>query len=202
MKLDDETEDRIILAWMKAPEPKPTIDERLAKKLMRARQAHTFMVDEPVRRKVIAQLMLLYGTESGYSESTAERDLKNAERYFRSVSQHTARYMLGIELDALVESRIGAMHDRNWAAVAKLEESILKFLRQIEAEDLDKETLRRPVTRLLEFNPELLGVKRNAKLKERIVQELLKKETKDPVLRLLGAKDADFKEVDEDGPGD
>jgi len=199
MNLEDETEVRLIQLWMKAPDPKPHIAERLAEQLKRARQAHSFMVDEPVRRKVIPQLMLLYaGKDMRYSESTAERDIQYAERLFRTVSQHTAKYMMGLELDFLVESRIGAMHDRKWGEVARLEKVMLEFFKAIEAEDLDKETLRRPVIRLLKFEPEALGVKRNLKLKERIMEVLQKKKEKDPVQRMLGAIDAEFEETKTD----
>ena len=199
MKLTDETESRLILQWMQTPEPRPVLQNRLAKQLLRARQAHVFMTEEPVRRKTVQQLMLMFGGDGKkYSETTAERDIQYAERLFRSVSQHTAKYMLGIELDALVEARIGAIHDRKWGEVARLGKVILEYLKQLEAEDLDKETLRRPVTRLLLFEPEALGVKRRPGLRERILEALDKKKMKDPVLKLLGthdATDASFHEV-------
>ncbi len=196
MKLDLETSASAINQWMKCPEPKPPLDAQLADMLLRAKQADQFMRDEPSSRKVVQQMLVLYKDRvKGYSEGRARDDIRLAERLFRSTTAHTPSYMRGIQLDLLLEAQIGAAHDRNWAAVARLAKEVRELLKEIEGEDTDRETLRRPITKMLVFDPEILGVERNPQLQERIRIELEKKKLKDPVARFRDrASDADFTE--------
>lgn len=157
---------RTALAFYQMKGEKPPMDQELADKLKRWRQADQWLREHMSARKVWPMLKEHYG----YSEATARRDVECAMAFFGELKTHKKSYWAGLVLDVLGESLIKAVHDRKWRDVASIAREIreyLKFADEAEQEELN--SLTKPVVRQIAFQPDVLNVERDPNAREKVL---------------------------------
>lgn len=172
---------------------------QLAEKWERIKLSHRWLNSTGgSRSKTIGMLCAHFeALNKPYSESTARRDVEDAQRIFHTLTTHMGRFQTSLMLDRLMERFDSCARAHKDMELASISREIDRWIERAEKYLLeDQEKLKDPVPVLALYAPEEAGLVADPNIREKIAAFRKRRAEMDKP----AVQDVDFTEVPPDAP--
>jgi len=186
--------------WLSIPpDQRPDVPKKIAKKWERIKYAHRWLYSNGGSRSKTIGMLCAHFEALGepYSETTARRDVDDAQRIFPSLTKHIGRWTTGFMLDRLMERFESASRAHKDKEAASYSREIDRWIDRAERyETADTKKTDHPIPVLALYAPEEAGLTRDPAIREKIAAFRARR----AALTQPHTQDADFTEVKDDTP--